>query len=394
MDSNLLKAALDAIDKVVNTDEYGMFRYFLGTISIVEIKNAVAATDGRRLYVGPDFLKYSEGERAAIIIHELWHIIGNDAFRMKDRDHELWNIVTDIINNDFIDKQPLGKYGIALPKDALRDPKIAAMIKEQGYDYLIDQCKKYGYFEIMGKKLNCMGGGGALGDMKDLIPNDNVADQQETKRRLEESERQYEQSTGHGSWLRDYLGRNAQAKLPWQSIVQQYLKRLAAVDYTWTPPKQIYGVAKEPLTLPRLRTKSVKLAIAVDTSGSIDNDMLSVFLAEMNRLISVIWSGMRFSGVLMLTTDRVYYSQPIPPIPTKSSVIGKLQEGYTDFRPAFNLIKEKYHDDVDLFIYFTDGYGAYPETPPKYPVLWVVITSPEILKKEGDYPPFGKVIPL
>ncbi|MFP3257743.1 MAG: VWA-like domain-containing protein, partial [Candidatus Nanopusillus acidilobi] len=183
-------------------------------------------------------------------------------------------------------------------------------------------------------------------------------------------------------------------KLPWQSIVQQYLKRLAAVDYTWTPPKQIYGITKEPLTLPRLRTKSIKLAIAVDTSGSIDNDMLSTFLAEMNRLISVIWSGLRFSGVLMLTTDRVYYSQPIPPIPTKSSVIGKLQEGYTDFRPAFNLIKEKYHDDVDLFIYFTDGRGAYPETPPRYPVLWVVIISPEILKQEGNYPPFGKVIPL
>jgi len=394
MDNNLLKATLDAIDKVVNTDEYGMFRYFLGTISIEETKRAVAATNGRTLYVGPDFLKYSEGERAGIIIHELWHIITDDPFNGVGKDPDLWNIVIDIINNDFIDKQPLGKYGISLPKDALRDPKIAAMIKDQAYDYLIDQCKKQGYFEIMGKKLNCMGGGGALGDMKDVIPNDNATDQQETKRRLEESERQYEESAGHGSWLRDYLGRNAQAKLPWQSIVQQYLKKLAAVDYTWSPPKQIYGVAKEPLTLPRLRTKSVKLAIAVDTSGSIDNDMLSVFLAEMNRLISVIWSGMRFSGVLMLTTSEVYYSQPIPPIPTKYSVIKKLETGGTDFRPAFNLIREKYHDDVDLFIYFTDGYGDYPKIPPKYPVLWVVITSPERLKESKNYPPFGKVIPL
>jgi predicted metal-dependent peptidase len=454
MDSDLLEAVLDAINKVVNTDQYGMFRYFLGTISIAETKSAVAATDGRKLYVGKDFLKYSPGERAAIIIHELWHMIGGDAFRGVDKDHELWNIVTDIINNDTIDKQHLGD--IVLPKDVLREPKIAGMIKEQAYDYLIDLCKKQGYFEIMGIRFNCIDAGKALGnmrdiipndniedeqatqrrleesekqyeqstghgswlrdfigknveaslrfnykdlgealgDMKDLIPNDNVADQQETRRRLEESERQYEQLTGHSSWLRDYLGRDAQAKLPWQTIVQQYLKKLAAVDYTWTPPKQIYGVTKEPLTLPRLYTKSLKLAIAVDTSRGIGNDELSMFLAEMKRLISVIWFNLSFSGVLMLTTDDVYYSQPIPPIPTKVSVIEKLENGGTDFRPAFNLIKEKYHDNIDLFIYFTDGYGHYPETPPRYPVLWILITSPNKLKEAGYYPPYGMAIPL
>jgi predicted metal-dependent peptidase len=185
MDSDLLKAVLDAINKVVNTDEYGMFRYFLGIISIVETKRAVAAIDERRLYVSQDFLKYSPGERAAIIIHELWHIIGNDAFRMKNRDHDLWNIVTDIINNDFIDKQHLEKYGIALPKDALRDPKIAVMIKEQAYDYLIDQCKKQGYFEIMGVKINCIDAGKVLGNMKDIIPNDNLEDEHKTERNRE-----------------------------------------------------------------------------------------------------------------------------------------------------------------------------------------------------------------
>jgi predicted metal-dependent peptidase len=394
MDSNLRKAVLDAIDKVVNTDEYGAFRYFLSTISIAEIKRAVAATDGRRLYVSPDFLKYSPGERAAIIIHELWHIITKDPFKGVDKDHDLWNIVTDIINNDSIDKQHLEKYGIALPEGVLRDPYLAGMIKEQAYDYLSDLCNKQGYFYIMGNKFNCMGSGKALVDIKDIIPNDNLADELETQRRLLESEREYEKLTGQGSWLRDFLGRDAQVKLPWQTIVQQYLKKLAAVDYTWMPPKQIYGVTKEPLIILGQNAKSLKLAIAVDTSRSVNDDELSMFLAEMRRLISVIWFNLSFSGVLMLTTDEVYYSQPIPPIPTKVSVIEKLENGGTDFRPAFNLIKEKYHDNIDLFIYFTDGYGHYPETPPRYPVLWILITSPNKLKEAGYYPPYGMAIPL
>ena len=394
MDSNLRKAVLDAIDKVVNTDEYGAFRYFLSTISIAEIKRAVAATDGRRLYVSPDFLKYSPGERAAIIIHELWHIITKDPFKGVDKDHDLWNIVTDIINNDSIDKQHLEKYGIALPEGVLRDPNLAGMIKEQAYDYLSDLCNKQGYFYIMGNKFNCMGSGKAFVDIKDIIPNDNLADELETQRRLLESEREYEKLTGQGSWLRDFLGRDAQVKLPWQTIVQQYLKKLAAVDYTWMPPKQIYGVTKEPLIILGQNAKSLKLAIAVDTSRSVNDDELSMFLAEMRRLISVIWFNLSFSGVLMLTTDEVYYSQPIPPIPTKVSVIEKLENGGTDFRPAFNLIKEKYHDNIDLFIYFTDGYGHYPENPPRYSVLWILITSPNKLKEAGYYPPYGKAIPL
>ena len=403
MNNELLKAVLEAIEKVVNNEKYNMFKYFLDTMPIQTMKSNVAMTDGKTLYIGPDFIKYSPEERAGIIIHELWHMIANDSFRMIGRDHELWNVVSDIINNDFIYKQHL--EDITLPKDALWDSKIANMIREQAYDYLLDMCKKQGYVEINNKKIKCVGVSGGYcndnkdctelpEDFKDLIPNDNLADELDVKRRLEESEKDYERRKGSGSWLRDFLGEQVVAKLPWQTIVQQYLKDLARADYTWNPPRYIDIGLKDPVAVPKLRTKSLKLGIAIDTSGSIGNSELSVFLAEMNRLISVIWSSLKFSGTLVLTTDKAYYSQPIPPIPTKVSVIKKLQEGGTDFRPAFDLIKEQYHDDIDLLIYFTDGYGDYPKTPPKYPVLWILITSPEKLKEAGSYPPFGKVIPL
>jgi len=331
-------------------------------------------------------------------------MIARDSFRMRGKDNELWNVVSDIINNDFIDHQHL--EGITLPKDALRDPKIANMIREQAYDYLLDLCKKQGFVEIDGIKIKCVGSSGNGGcnynenctelpdNFRDLIPNDNLADELDVQKRLEESEKDYEKRKGSGSWLRDFIGEQVVAKLPWQTIVQQYLKRLAMSDYTWNPPRYLDVGLKDPIAIPRLRTKSLKLGIAVDTSGSIGNSELSVFLAEMNRLISVIWSSLRFSGVLMLTTDEAYYSQPIPPIPAKVSVIKKLQTGGTDFRPAFDLIKEQYHDNIDLLIYFTDGFGNYPKTPPKYPVLWILTTSPEKLKESGNYPPFGKAIPL
>jgi predicted metal-dependent peptidase len=52
------------------------------------------------------------------------------------------------------------------------------------------------------------------------------------------------------------------------------------------------------------------------------------------------------------------------------------------------------HDDIDLFVYFTDGYGDYPDWKPRYPVIWVVTTKIDKLKESNNYPPFGRVIEL
>jgi predicted metal-dependent peptidase len=44
--------------------------------------------------------------------------------------------------------------------------------------------------------------------------------------------------------------------------------------------------------------------------------------------------------------------------------------GGTDFRPVFRYIDEHSELDPSLLIFFTDGYGTYPERPPAYPVMW------------------------
>jgi predicted metal-dependent peptidase len=98
-------------------------------------------------------------------------------------------------------------------------------------------------------------------------------------------------------------------------------------------------------------------------------------------------------GALLLTTDVVYDYIRIPPIPVITNVQKRLKEGGTSFIPAFKWVSDNYRDDIDLFIYFTDAYGDYPENPPRYPVLWIVTTDLKKLPKQY-YPPFGNVIQL
>jgi predicted metal-dependent peptidase len=46
--------------------------------------------------------------------------------------------------------------------------------------------------------------------------------------------------------------------------------------------------------------------------------------------------------------------------------------GGTDFCPVFRYIDEHSELDASLLIFFTDGYGTYPERPPAYPVMWLL----------------------
>jgi predicted metal-dependent peptidase len=53
--------------------------------------------------------------------------------------------------------------------------------------------------------------------------------------------------------------------------------------------------------------------------------------------------------------------------------------GATDFRPAFEyvdeLIRDKKFEDLKGLIYFTDGYGGYPSSPPKYEVIFACMNE-------------------
>jgi predicted metal-dependent peptidase len=480
--SNVIAAMEKALVYIAdNIPEYYPFSYFLKTTPIVYKKDVIAATDGRRIFVGDKFMDLSFEEQLFVVIHELWHIIARDAFRSVGKDHFLWNVASDIKNNQSIVEQ-LNQHkikGVKIVDGVLIDPHYAANTRETVYDILYEMCNTYGYFEIMGEKFPCKKsrsgegqeeeeqgkgkrgqGQGQIGQGQrgkipreegqeeeqegegqgrgisgkipwekegqgtrgvsrrqpqqgrpsggmrpldyplsdDVIENRNEEDERDVVKRIEKSIKEYqEKSQGKGipEEYRKYVDMPYNPKVPWQSIVQIYFQRIAATDYTWRKPKMLYGVGygSENTYLPRLRQRAIRIVIAMDTSGSIDAKEVNMFMKEIGRLMSTIFFGGTVDGALLLTTDVVYDYIRIPPIPVISNVQKRLKEGGTSFVPAFKWVSDHYRDDIDLFIYFTDAYGDYPENPPRYPVLWIVTTDLNELPKKY-YPPFGNVIQL
>ncbi len=165
----------------------------------------------------------------------------------------------------------------------------------------------------------------------------------------------------------------------WRNLLRMYMQQITNADYTWTRPNRRYVASN--LYLPELRSIACgKIAIAVDTSGSIDAVTLKHFASEMQSIID----EMQPSSVDVLYCDasvhRVDTFERHEPI-TMSAVGG----GGTSFVPVF----DHYRDNEDapiVLVYFTDMYGDFPSGS-EFPVIWASTSS-------IDTAPFGDVVPI
>ena len=119
-----------------------------------------------------------------------------------------------------------------------------------------------------------------------------------------------------------------------------------------------------------------RIAVAVDTSGSCSGEVMKGFLRE---LLAVLRDG----GGPKLEFTLIQCDAEIQKVETlcaedfvEQICSGMTFNGWggTDFRPVFDYVREarESEDGVKLsgLLYFTDGWGAYPEEKPDYPVAF------------------------
>ena len=135
-------------------------------------------------------------------------------------------------------------------------------------------------------------------------------------------------------------------------------------------------------TFPGVRVRRLRrIAVVLDTSGSIETEVIEMFFAE----IRAIWrSG---ASVEVIECDaQVQRSYPFDGrAPTE--VKGR---GGTDYDPAFEWLRARGRGKFDACIYLTDGFAPKPKVRPPCPLLWVL--SPGINSSEDLI--WGRVVRL
>ena len=175
--------------------------------------------------------------------------------------------------------------------------------------------------------------------------------------------------------LERLIGKLQPPKVSWRELLFKYINNLAKIDYSFNPPNKRY--LYQGIALPAIRGEMLKIAVAIDTSGSIDEKSLNLFISELeyimqnfkNYEITLIECDSKIQNVQILT----------PHMPIIPKLLGG---GGTDFREVFEYVESL--PNIDLLIYFTDGEGIYPNKIPSFDTLWV-------LNKDFNTP-FGKKI--
>lgn len=160
--------------------------------------------------------------------------------------------------------------------------------------------------------------------------------------------------------------------VPWRTLLARFMSGASRIDYNMMRPSQRRS---GDAILPSLYARQIHVLIALDTSGSIEQQELAMFIAEINALKSLV-----NAKITLLACDRqLDENGPWVAEPWETLTLPKTLQGGggTDFSPVFDWLLST-RIQVDLVIYFTDARGRFPEHPPAAETLWLVKGSAQI----------------
>ncbi|WP_027891637.1 DUF2201 family putative metallopeptidase [Calidithermus chliarophilus] len=356
---------------------------------------ATAATDGRDVFYNPAFMgQLSERELEGVLLHEVLHAAHLHVARRSRRDPHLWNIAADIVVNGI-----LRDHGFELPQGALFDPALERYSVEEVYALLL----KHGHpYELPGL------------DLLEAAPADAEGEEREGYGRPGDRKGPRARSLGEDSLSE---ARKSELEAHWARANQQAATLARGVHKGDTPAglERLLGAASPPrldwrallwrfltatptdfegfdrrflgrgLYLEALQGHKLRVYLAVDTSGSVDDTQVQTFLAEVQGILRAYPQ----LEVWLYYADAALYGPhllgPNDPVPTPQG------GGGTDFRPFFQAVREAHDDHLGgVCVYLTDGYGDFPSEAPEIPVLWVI--TPGGVELEGL--PFGEGVRL
>jgi len=360
-----------------------------------------------------------------LVGHEALHTITLTNERRNGRDPELWNIATDYAINSILinnlekgESAPIGemprhpsKVNPQNPEGliGLYNPKYRDMSAEQIYEDLLQQSQQQPQPQPQqgnqGQSVSLdLGGMGSNDDGKNRKALDGsdqqgwdkhgknqeltTAQKAQLKAEISQAVKSMQQAgmnAGKGSSsIYDRMMEQMFKEPPfdWRGFLDSYLRSYIKDDYTWKRPgRRSQGVGT---TLPGAAVqKTMKIGIAIDTSGSVGDEELEEFFGHINKIMKSfkrfqvdVWC---FSTLVHEDTFHSYTQTDTDITAQKISTTGG-----TEIKANFEYLNEKNLTQYDCLILLTDGYDYLDEAQfNKYPVIWGIIDNKNFKAPEG-----------
>ena len=203
-------------------------------------------------------------------------------------------------------------------------------------------------------------------------------------RRIKEHQRRYGNTpAGWQRWADDVL----EPTVSWQRLLASAVRRGVAdvagrVDFSYRKPSRRSSVVPN-VVLPSLRQPLPKVAMVLDTSGSMNDQMLSQSLAEVEGVLRGLGVGRRHLRIVCCDA-KAFEAQKV----MKARDVELLGGGGTDMGAGLEKAAEL-RPRPDLIIVLTDGYTPWPSAPP--PGIKVIVG---LMDPMGVVPDWARAIAI
>jgi predicted metal-dependent peptidase len=369
--------------------------------SSIEEGIPTAYTDGLNKKYGKEFMAgLSDEEVRAIVLHENLHVALMHIPRHKDlirEDATLANVAMDIVDNNIIDNISDKKL-CKLPSSAILDHAFDGWSVREVYNELKKQnpqrskdSQGQGQGDGSNETININGKQVAVdsGDEHDITGVPSTAEEM----------KKFEESVGRALREGGILAARLGAKVPrevaasldkpidWKHELREFVT--AAVrgkdEFTWRRFNR--SLIANDILAPSVESETMTEAIiAIDTSGSIDQDMISKFAFQLQLIcdtvkpetVRVLWWDTEVHGEQVFAGDS----------PNIKDILKPMGGGGTCVSCVSQYIASKKYSP-DCVIVFTDGYV---EDNVKWDIgaetLWLVT------ERRGFTPPKGKLVKI
>ncbi len=430
--NELKSAALDILaycrQQILNKHPFsGAVAMNLELIPVRDRRCATAMTDGKNIFFDIDFLsRLNQDEREFVLGHEIWHVIMMHFLRGEGKDHEVFNIATDLEVNQLLEAD-----GFVAPADVLFPNSKHSrkcmfdlpdnLSAEEYYDLLMKNGNGSNSREEggqgkggkgSGKGSPCNGQFDKHYDKNEDYSEENGASEAETDKygakgfdkdfnvgqmKSEADERaaaehireaivgaaqQIERQRGElPGFIKKIVKDLLDPKLPWKELLTAFVTSSFYNQTNWNTPNRRF--AWNGTYLPSHSGEMMKIAIGIDTSGSCANDC-GRFLTEINSIAKTF--GNYELHLIQCDTevkDYMVFDEGNPLEPESSGIEFK-GFGGTILHPIFNYIEDN-ELDVDAVVVFTDGEcEEFTDLDGiELPVMWVLTGSQDDHKNLG-----------
>ena len=336
-----------------------------------------------------------------LYLHTLLHCVFSHPYDSKGRDRRLWDLATDIaVENVILD---FNFKFLSLPTDDLLKNRIINLKKEikrlnKGSTALSAQ-KIYRYFLI--EEMSDEG----YEDFVKLTKYDehlywDIAEEieysneewQKIAESIKADLKSFSKDKTNSDSMEENLNIATRQKYDYSDFLKRFMvmsENLAVNDDEFDYIYYTYGMKlyeNMPLIEPLEYKDSNKIkdfVIAIDTSASCKGELVKSFLEKTVNIIQDSENFFNKINVHILQCDNQVRSDTVITSKDEFSVFldNYVVKGFgsTDFRPVFDYVDKmkENHEFSELkgLIYFTDGYGLYPEKKKDYDVAFVFMSD-------------------